>query len=475
MSAYLARTTLALLAGLLSFGPQSSVHGQATVPPARYEATLESLNAHPLPKWFDDAKLGIFVHWGLYSVPGWATVEDAVYDFDDPEWASNNPYAEWYRNTMQVPGSHTAAYHKAHYGSADYYDFADTFNREITKWNPDAWATLFADAGAKYVVLTTKHHEGFTLWPSSVPNPTLRGSHAHAKRDIVGDLGHALEQKNIRYGLYYSGGFDWSFLNGPFISSIERDASRVQTQAYADYVDAQYRELIERYHPAILWNDIAYPAKGHAYQLFAEFYNRIPDGVVNDRWSPFEHSDLTTPEYKSLSKISAKKWEECRGLGDSFGYNRAEGVQQTLTAGQLIHLLVDVVSKNGNLLLDVGPEADGSIPPLQVERLHQLGAWLKVNGEAIYGSKPWSRAEGRTEDGTDVRFTSKGTVLYATLLGKPRELRITLPAMPVEKVKGISLLGNRDTLAFEQDGTFLRVRLPADLPDSSAYVLKIEQ
>ena len=458
-----------LLACCVAWRPANS-----QTPQKQYQPTEASLNTHPVPQWYRDAKLGIFIHWGLYSVPGWAPVQDAVYDFDDPEWFRLNPYAEWYLNTLRVPGSPTAAYHREHFGSRDYYSFAADFNRETKKWKPDEWAALFADAGARYAVLTTKHHDGFALWPTAVANPKLTGERAHATRDLVGDLEHALQSKQIRFGVYYSGGFDWTFKDGPFLTQKDSDAGTPDSEAYARYVDAQYRELIARYHPDILWNDIRYPAKGSANQIFAEFYNGNPAGVVNDRWSPFWHGDLTTPEYQVLSQISPKKWEECRGLADSFGYNRAEGAVQTLTAEALVHLLVDIVSKNGNLLLDVGPEADGTIPPLQAERLHQLGAWLRQNGEAIYGTEPWTRAEGRTEDGTDVRFTRKGSVVYAVLLSTPRQRRITLPKMQNLSMANVSVLGSSEPTDARLDGSYLRVTLPEKLPGQFAYVLRIQ-
>ena len=146
----------------------------------------------------------------------------------------------------------------------------------------------------------------------------------------------------------------------------------------------------------------------------AEYYNAVPDGVIDDRFG-VKHSDFKSPEYQTLDKISETKWEECRGLGRSFGYNRAEGEAETIAPDELIRLLVDIVSKNGNLLLDVGPEADGTIPPVQMSRLLALGAWLQQNGEAIYDSQPWKRAVGETAEGIPVRFTQKDSAVYATL------------------------------------------------------------
>jgi alpha-L-fucosidase len=169
-----------------------------------------------------------------------------------------------------------------------------------------------------------------------------------------------------------------------------------------------------------------------------------------------------------------KKWEECRGLGRSFGYNRAEGEAETIAPGELIALLVDIVSKNGNLLLDVGPEADGTIPPVQMERLKALGAWLKQNGDAIYNTTPWTQAVGKTAEGDDLRFTRKGGDLYVTVLGKPKAATVTLPKLSADRGMKIILLGDAMPLVWKDSGSDLAVTLPAQLPGSYAYVLKLE-
>ncbi len=228
--------------------------------PSHYEPTIESLNKHPLPQWYDDAKLGIFIHWGLYSVPGWATLQHPEHDFGNKDYLKYNPYAEWYYNTMRIGGSPTEAYHRKHYGADyNYYNFAPIFDQESQKWNPDQWAKIFRDAGAKYVVLTTKHHEGFTLWPSSTPNPTLPADRQHATRDIVGELTKAVQAQGMRMGLYYSGGYDWTFVPGPIRVPADGPKVAPQSQAYGDYAFAQIHELITRYKPAVLWNDITCP------------------------------------------------------------------------------------------------------------------------------------------------------------------------------------------------------------------------
>lgn len=232
-------------------------------------------------------------------------------------------------------------------------------------------------------------------------------------------------------------------------------------------------ELIRLYHPAVLWNDINWPTSGQPLKIIADYYNAVPDGVVDDRYG-IKHSDFITPEYAKLDEISAKKWEECRGLGQSFGYNRAEGEAETISPPELISLLVDIVSKNGNLLLDVGPEADGTIPPVQMERLQALGAWLHQNGDAIYGSRPWIRAVGQTDQGIGVRFTRKGENLYATLLGKPQSSAIVIRSVNAKPGSQIFLLGDSKPLKWSKQGNDLHVQLPAVLPGEYAYVLQLQ-
>jgi len=200
--------------------------------------------------------------------------------------------------------------------------------------------------------------------------------------------------------------------------------------------------------------------------------------VIDDRFG-VPHSDFTSPEYAKLDQISPKKWEECRGLGLSFGYNRAEGEAETIAPKDLIELLVDIVSKNGNLLLDVGPEADGTVPPIQLDRLEKLGAWMKQNGEAIYGTKPWTRANGTTSQSDaagkpiELRFTQKDGHLYATLFGKPASSTILLHNVAAAPGSEISLLGSSEPLKWGQRAGDLEVTLPSNLPGSYDWVVKL--
>ena len=464
-----------------------------------YEPTLESVRTHVVPDWFHDAKLGIFIHWGLYSVPGWAPTTGPLYEVVAREgwqgWFARNPYAEWYMNSLRIPGSPTASYHAQHFGADFPYErFVETFNRDTSSWDPSRWADLFRRAGAQYVVLTTKHHDGFLLWPSARPNPFRDGY--HATRDLVGDLTGAVRDAGLRMGLYYSGGLDWTFNDRVIADMIDLFMGVPQQAAYVEYANAHWKELIDRYQPSVLWNDIGYPAAANLPELFSYYYNTVPEGVINDRFTQAPvgdgppdpaaimqavaqgmlpappHFDFRTPEYAVFPDIKAEKWESCRGLGYSFGYNRNETVDDMLSPAELVRSFVDIVSKNGNLLINVGPMGDGTIPTEQAERLEALGAWLAVNGEAIYGSRPWTRAEGTTDSGIGVRFTRKGADLYAILLDTPQQPQVTLTGLTIPAGASVTLFGYGDIAAVQRDSG-LTVTLPSPLADAPAHTIKI--
>lgn len=456
--------------------------GCASTPPAKpkFEAAWESIRTHQVPEWFHDAKFGIMVCWGLYSVPAWAPPTGELGKVDWKEWFVKNPYAEWYWNTLKIDGSPTQEHHHATYGRDFHYlDFIPQFNQEAAKWNPDVMVGQIAEAGAQYIVLVSKFHDGYPLWPSRIVNSHRRPDQQHTERDIVGELTRAARTRNVRMGLYYSGGLDWSFNETPIRDIKGLFETIPHTKEYAGYADAHWRELIDRYQPDVLWNDIGYPEQGDLVNIFADYYNRFPDGLVNDRFeirrpdAPKRHHDFVTPEYRQMDDITGYKWETCRGLGFSFGYNQLEGPEHTLSEEALIHLLVDIVSKNGNLLLDVGPRADGSIPEIQLERLRALGKWLSVNGEAIFGTRPWQRAEGKVAGGPAVRFTSKGDAVYAVVLGPPAAGEITLEGFGAGPAASVSLLGGPPALPHRAEGGNLVVSLPAGLPAAHAYTLKI--
>ncbi|MGI9195908.1 MAG: alpha-L-fucosidase, partial [Candidatus Nanopelagicales bacterium] len=252
-----------------------------------YEPTWESVSEHPLPDWYDDVKLGIFLHWGLYSVPGWAPqvadIQQLLRSEGPVGMLRNNPYAEWYRNTMQIDGSPTQVHHRETYGADFPYDgFVDAFNEGADAADLHDIADLCASAGAGYVVLTTKHHEGFRLWPSTLPNPH-KGLY-NARRDIVGDMSDAVRSRGMRMGLYYSGGYDWPFNDAVLRNPADASLAVPSTPEYLEYATAHVRDLIDRYHPSVLWNDVAWPPGGNLADLFSYYYNAVPEGVINDRW-----------------------------------------------------------------------------------------------------------------------------------------------------------------------------------------------
>ena len=451
----------------------------------KYTPEKESLKLHKVPEWFHDAKLGIFIHWGLFSVPAFAAEKLTLGESQKrgvDVHLKNNPYAEWYLNSLRIKGSPTQKYHKEKYGDDFSYDrFAEIFNEEIKKWNPEEMVDLFKKAGAKYVVLVTKHHDGFLLWPSKYPNP--KKEDYYASRDIVEELTKVVKKKGLKMGFYYSGALDWSWNPNPIIDGESFQKNGPSELEYTKYANNHWYELMDKYDPIILWNDIGYPPNTNVYEIFAYFYNKHPDGIINDRWIQFHksefkhpkvrHRDFATPEYRMMPDITELKWESTRGIGYSFGYNKMETEKDYLKPDELIQMFIDIVSKNGNLLLNVGPMADGTVPELQKEALLGLGKWLKINGEAIYGTRPWKRAEGKTLDDIELRFTQKGDILYIHLLDKPRGNNLTILSISLEESKKIQLLGREGNLAWNQDDENINVTLPEDLFESAAYVLKI--
>ena len=290
-------------------------------------------------------------------------------------------------------------------------------------------------------------------------------------------------------GLYYSGGLDWTFNNSVIRDIPSHFGCVAQSPAFVDYVDAHWRELIDRYQPAILWGDIAYPARADLAKLFADYYNRIPDGVINDRFAQElpdvldateavvnptnKHFDFITPEYSAFDRIKKAKWECTRDIGYSYAYNRNETPETHLTFAELVHLLVDVVSKNGNLLLGVGPMADGTIPPLQQQRLKELGGWLRINGDAIFGTRPWVTAVTTTKENIDVHFTQKGGAVYAIVLGNLPAGNITIESLQLATNSTVYLLGRDEPLLWQQQDNNLIVLLPESVKPSPAHSLKI--
>lgn len=360
------------------------------------------MTSHPfsnrqLPQWFSDAKLGIFIHWTPSTIPAYAPLSDDPFTLADQHgWSyamAHSPYSEWYQNSLSLPGSPVAEYHQHTYGDLPYETFIDRFTAGHHTWNPTDWANTFASTGARYVVLVTKHHDGYLLWPSEQPNPH-HGSRWSATRDLVGELGQAVRAEHMKWGLYYSGGLDWTFGGLPIDSFEAMLAAIPRSTEYAEYCETHWRELIQRERPDILWNDIHHAVAGDFHALFTYYYDQIPDGVVNDRFDVRgvrkgrSHADFVTPEYRMDNLPTDRMFEVCRGIGRSFGYNQLEGDADYLASDELVWMFIDIVARGGNLLLNVGPRSDGSIPEAQLTRLEALGAFTTTHDEAIFGSRP---------------------------------------------------------------------------------------
>ncbi|AKU19014.1 hypothetical protein VV02_16655 [Luteipulveratus mongoliensis] len=428
----------------------------------RYQATKASLNSHPLPPWFQNAKFGIMIHWGLYSVPGFAPkgkTFNELLSTDYDHAMVRNPYAEDYANAMRDPSSPTAAYHRAHYGHAPYSDFTKAFDAGLADWDPDAWASTFKQTGASYVVVTAKYADGYSLWPTQVRNP--HAPDFHSKRDLMGELAAAVRRQGMKFGVYYSGGVDWTFQRR-VVKTLGDYAYPGSGEDYRSYAESQVRELIRRYKPDILWNDISWPTgEKRLFTLLADYYNTVPEGVVDDRWQTtgfgtqamsvtalrrgfdaamkrvmkdpkaaeqamnggqkVAHSDFTTPEYAQHTTVQQKFWQQDRGIGGSFGYNRTESGKDYASVETLLGELATASANNGALLLNVGPSGGaGTIVPEQLSRLHGIGAWLRVNREALDGSRPWTTSGAKTSEGHQVVFTRKGSTVYVVVLGRPK-------------------------------------------------------
>ncbi|WP_114853185.1 alpha-L-fucosidase [Brachybacterium sp. YJGR34] len=342
-----------------------------------------------LPDWYRHAPLGIFIHWGAYSVPAWAepTAELGAID-NDLGWFAHNPYAEWYFNTIRIDGSPAQRHHREAHGDAPYDDFLDRW--DASAFDPDAWAALFARAGADYVIPTTKHHDGIALWdaPGTGDRNTVRRG---PRRDLVGDIARATTAAGLRFGVYYSGGIDWHVRPTDPITSGEA-MHLPHDEEYGQYCSAHMRDLIDRYAPDVFWNDIAWPEENHHFgpgglgDLLDHFYTQRPEGLINDRFSG-AHRDYTTLEYQAGEIPEHGAWEHNRGIGLSFGYNRVEGPKQYLSGGQLARLVVAAVSRGGRALINVGPAADGTIPAMQVAALEELGTFMAAHKAHLAGAE----------------------------------------------------------------------------------------
>ena len=455
------------------------------LPAREYEPTWKSLDARPMPQWFLDAKFGIFIHWGVYSVPAWRKVTPGRY-------AS---YAEWYyARVMFNEQNGGRAFHAGNYGpDFEYRDFAPLFKAEL--FEPDLWARLFERSGARYVVLTSKHHDGYCLWPTKSPfKKGWNSMETGPRRDLVGDLTRAVRARGLRMGLYYSI-VEWESNRthrtdtGYFIPErlVERHA--IPEEKYVDaHMIPQLKELVTDYQPALIFSDAGEwdrtAAEWKTIDFLAWLYNNAPNRnevVVNDRFGsdmPGKHGDYFSSEYEDSDAAGiAHPWEESRGVGGSYGFNRDENIDDYNSSTELIHELIDIVSRGGNLLLNVGPTADGRIPVIMQQRLVDMGRWLAVNGEGIYGTRPWKEAGSEQTGGGAVRFTRKKHDLYLICTAWPEQPLAIDNLSPGEETR-VRLLGFDGPISWvaAAEGTVainIPQVTPATLPCHHAWIFEI--
>lgn len=439
------------------------------------DRALRALRRHRVPAWWSDAKLGIFVHWTPASVPAFAPVDSDIAELlrsGRPDALAFSPYAEWYENSLRFPDSPVARHHRRTYGDRPYERFVDDWVAGLEAWDPQTWAADFAATGARYVVFVAKHMDGYCMWPTQVPNPARPGW--HCQRDVVGELAEAVRGAGMSFGLYYSGGLDSTFNDRP-IGTFADLIAAVPRGDYAEYADAQVRELIRRYSPSVLWNDIAWPgAPKQLWALFRDYYAEVPDGVVNDRWMPWSrlldvavtrpaqrainaairrgierdaglvpprppYFDVRTPEYVAFDSIQTAPWECVRGMDQSFGHNTCSRSEHFMGHGELLWMFVDIIAKGGNLLLNVGPRGvDAQIPDPQLTRLGWLAEWVPTHGDAIFASRPWVTAGTTTGEGDSVRYTARDEVVYAFVREPPET--ITLPELRATPTTSVTTL-----------------------------------
>jgi alpha-L-fucosidase len=462
----------------------------------KYEANWASLNTRKIPAWFNQDKFGIFIHWGIYSVPAYAPVIPN----------SGYSYAEWYWFRMNEKQKDFMAFHNKNYGNSfAYQQFEPMFKAEM--FEPDQWADLFKKSGAKYVVLTSKHHEGYTLWNSAEAdrdwNRPWNSVTGTPHRDLLGDLTNSVRNAGLKMGYYYSL-YEW------FNPMWLHDKKKYVEQ----HMTPQFKDLVTKYKPSIIFSDGEWEISDTAWQspkLLSWLFNESPvkeEVVVNDRWGnntrEKNHGSMyTTSEYGSGMDASII-WEESQGVGHSYGYNRNEQLKDYKSSYELVLMLNDLVSRGGNFLLDIGPNADGTIPVIMQQRLTDIGDWLAINGEAIYGSTAWRQpsqwSEGLRADKNkasymaaykvanlvvpkkdtayiEAFFTKKENDVYCIL--PSYRTSITIKNLKLPTTTQTTILGSNVKCTWKQKGKDVFIDLshlrPGDISPTGIFVIKLKQ
>ncbi len=454
----------------------------------KYQATWESLKKYQVPDWFRDAKFGIFIHWGVYSVPAFGS--------------------EWYPREMYRKDSKEFKHHVETYGPQakfGYKDFIPMFKAE--KFSPVQWVELFKKSGAKYVVPVAEHHDGFAMYNTALSkwNAVQMGP----KRDVLGELAAEIKKQGLIFGLSSHRIEHWFFMNGgrrfesdvldPDNASFYGPAREENETPSAEYMNdwlLRCTELVNNYQPQLFWFDwwIEQPAMDPYRKSFASyFYNK---GLSWNKGVVLNYKNISFPdeaavldlERGKLAGIRALAWQTDDAIGNkSWGYASGNTFK---SAQYVITNLVDIVSKNGNLLLNIGPRADGTITDEETNVLLETGKWLDVNGEAIYGTRPWKLfGEGPTESASgsfadqkkpftakDIRFTVKGSTLYAIAMGQPAANTV-INSLGQKSGNGsiasVELLGSTEKVSWTQGPDALQIKPFKNYPAENAVVYKI--
>jgi alpha-L-fucosidase len=473
-----------------------------TIAAGPYRADWESLRSYQVPDWYKDAKFGIFIHWGVYSVPAFGS--------------------EWYPREMYQEGSAENKHQLATYGPLTQFGYKDFIPR-FTAANFDAekWAALFQEAGAKYVVPVFEHHDGFAMYNSGLSDWTA--VKMGPRRDVYGELAKAVRSRGMHLGasshriehnFFLDGGRKldsdvndpkYAAFYGPAHAWLQGKGSLLEDWTYlsTDYLDdwlARGAEIVEKYDPDILYFDwwIGQPNARRHVAKFAAFYydhaaakGKVP--IINYKDSAMEqHSAVLDIERGQLSGIRPLYWQTDTSISvKSWGYIENDTFKSAVT---IVQQLVDIVSKNGNLLVNIGPRSDGTIPEQTQATLREIGAWLKVNGEAIYGTRPWNKfgegptsvVEGKFHDtettpytAQDFRFTTKGNALYAIEMAWPQGEQAVIhslneSSLSGEKIVSIQMLGSDAPLTYKLQADGLHIQMPVQKNGTYAYAFKIQ-
>jgi alpha-L-fucosidase len=489
-------------------GPRSAILANVDrgIQDGPFRPDWNSLSQYKVPEWYRDAKFGIFIHWGVYSVPAFGS--------------------EWYPREMYLQGSEMSQHHVSTYGPLTkfgYKDFIPMFKAQ--KYDPQAWANLFKESGARYVVPVFEHHDGFQMYDSNLSDWTAVKMGPH--RDLVGDLEKAVRAQGLYFGASsHRIEHDWFMDGGRKIPSDVNDPqnaslygpAQIQLQdkkeahgsnleddwtyvssAYANDWLARDAEIVQKYHPDIIFFDwwIGQPyVRPYLAKFAAYYYNesskRGPVGIITYKWVDMQQdSGVLDIERGQLDQKLDRVWQTDTSVSNkSWGYIEHDTFK---TPEFIVHQLVDIVSKNGNLLMNIGPRSDGTIPDEVQHVLLDVGSWLKVNGDAIYGTRPWTiYGEGPTKvaagsfqdtktqeyNPEDFRFTTKGNNLYAIELAWPSGHEVVIHSVAENALKGrqiqsVALLGASAPLIYKLEADGLHIQLPAKPSQGYAYAFRI--